>query len=162
MRRPVRAFRMVHDLVMIMMRVGWVLLVFVAVFVGVGAATSPMLQITSCEIGMYSREVPNLEVCNASIWSYFGMAAGPVLAVPVLVCLISVFLPGRRVAWLATAALFGLSIVGFFAMVFSSKPGLDDLLGFFWPVAFLAVLVTGLAQWVGRRRSGPGHLQRAP
>lgn len=99
-----------------------------------------MLQITNCEIGLYSREVPNLEACHASIRSYFGTAVWPVLAVPVIVCLAPVFLPRPRVAWLTTAALFVLSAGGFFALVSSSKPTLPDLLGFFWPAVFLAAL----------------------
>jgi len=53
--------------------------------------------------------------------------------------------PRPRVAWLATAALFVLSVAGFVAPVFSSAPTLPDLFGFFWPAVFLAALVTGLA-----------------
>lgn len=64
---------------------------------------------------------------------------------------------------LVTAALFGPSVVGLFAIVFSSKPGLADLLCFFfWPTTALAALVTGLARLVCLRRNGPDHLQRAP
>ncbi|WP_277369619.1 hypothetical protein [Rhodococcus rhodochrous] len=54
------------------------------------------------------------------------------------------------------------SVVGFCALVFSSKPTLADLFGFFWPVVFLAALVTGLAQVVNLRRNGRGPLQPAP
>jgi len=82
---------------MIVMRVGWIVLAVVTVLLGIGAATSPMLQIAECEIGVYSREVPNLETCHASIRSYFGTAVWPVLAVPVMVCLIPVFVPRQRV-----------------------------------------------------------------
>lgn len=160
--RQAQLIQVLHDLVMIVTRVGWIVLTVVAVFLGIGAATSPMLQITNCEIGLYSREVPNLEACHASIRSYFGTAVWPVLAVPVIVCLAPVFLPRQRVAWLTTAALFVLSAGGFFALVSSSKPTLPDLLGFFWPAVFLAALVTGLAQVVNLRRNGPSHLQPAP
>ncbi len=154
--------QVLHHPVMIVMRVGWIVLAVVTVLLGIGAATSPMLQIAECEIGVYSREVPNLEACHASIRSYFGTAVWPVLAVPVMVCLIPVFVPRQRVAWLATAALFAFSVVGFWALVFSSKPTLADLFGFFWPVVFLAALVTGLAQVVNFRRNGRGPLQPAP
>ncbi|MFD6883129.1 hypothetical protein HF877_00405 [Rhodococcus sp. BL-253-APC-6A1W] len=131
---------------MIVMRVGWIFSAVVAVLLGIGAATSPMLQIVDCEIGVFSREVPNREACDASIRSYFGNAVVPVLALPVAVCLIPVFMPRQRVAWLTTGALFVLAAVGFFALVFSSTPTSTNLLGFFWPAAFLAVLVTSLAQ----------------
>jgi hypothetical protein len=147
---------------MSVMRVGWVALAVVAVFLEIGAATSPMLQITNCEIGVYSRVVPNPEACHAPIRSYFGTAVWPVLAVPVIVSLTPVFVPRPRVARPATAALFVLSVAGFVALVFSSTPTLPDLFGFFWPVVFLAALVTGLAQVVNVRRDGPGRLQPAP
>ncbi|WP_407444085.1 hypothetical protein [Rhodococcus sp. (in: high G+C Gram-positive bacteria)] len=152
-----------HDLLMIVMRVGWIFLAVVAVLLGIGAANSPMLQIVDCEIDMFSPEVPNREACHASIRSYFGNVVVPVLALPVVVCLIPVFMPRQRVAWLTTAALFVLSVVGFFAVVFSSTPTSTDLLGFFWPAAFLAVLVTSLVQLVNlipcpqlRTRKGSG------
>ncbi|MFD3812449.1 hypothetical protein [Rhodococcus sp. NPDC058639] len=96
---------MLHDLSMIAIRVGWILIAAIAVLLGIGAATSPMLQITDCELDTYSREVPNREACNASIQSYFGNVIVPVLALPVFVSLIPVFMPRQRVAWLTTAAL---------------------------------------------------------
>lgn len=146
---------MVHDLAMSVMRVGWILLTIVTVLLGVAAATSSMLQITDCELGVSSREVPNLEACNASIWSYFGSSVVPVLAVPVVVCLIPVFAPRQGVSWLAVAVLIALSVVGFCAAFLSSKPALVDLYGFFWPLVPLAILVAGIAAVVKPRRSRP-------
>ena len=146
---------MLHDLLMSVMRVGWILLAVVTVFLGIDAATSSMLQITDCELGLYSREVPNRGACDASIWSYFGGTIVPVLAVPVAVCLIPVFKPRPAVSWLAVAALFVLSVVGFFAAFLSSKPSWVDLYGFFWPVIPLAVLVAGVVSLVNLSRSGP-------
>lgn len=154
--------QMLHDLSMIAIRVGWILMAAIVVLLGIGAATGPMLQITDCELDMYSPEVPNREVCNASIQSYFGNVIVPVLALPVFVCLIPVFMPRQRVARLTTAAFFVFPAVGVFALVFSWKPTLLDLFGFFWPAGFLAVLVTSLAQLVNLRRNGPGPLQLLP
>ncbi len=153
---------MLHDLLMSVMRVGWILLAVVTVFLGIVAATSPMLQITDCETGLYSGEVPNRGACDASIRSYFGNAVVPVLAVPVAVCLIPVFEPRQGVSWLAVAALIMLSVVGFFALLLSSKPTLVDLYGYFWPAIPLAVLVAGVVPLVNLRRSGPtrDNLQR--
>lgn len=147
--------RIGHDPLMIVMRTVWILLALVAVLLGIEAATSPMLQITGCETGLYSREVPNIQSCNNSILSYFGTVVVPALAVPVAVCLMPVFTPRPQIAWLATAALFGLSFVGFSALLLSPKPSALDLYGFFWPAALLAVPVTGLAQVVSLRRRGP-------
>lgn len=88
-----------HDRLVSGMRVGWLVLAVVTVVLGVAAVTSSVGQITTCETDLYSREVPNLEACNASIGSYFGSALVPVLAVPVLVCLPPVFMPRPGAAW---------------------------------------------------------------
>jgi len=137
------------------MRVGWIVLAAVTVFLGIDAATSSMLQLTDCEIGVYSQQVPNLEACHASIWSYFGGTVVPVVAVPVAVCLIPVLIPRQNVSWLAVAALFVLSVVGFFAGFMSSEPTWVGLYGFFWPLVLLAILVAAVASLVTPRRSGP-------
>lgn len=128
------------------MRAGWLVLAVVTVVLALDAATSAMGQITTCETGLYSREVPSLEACTAAIGTYFGGALVPVLAVPVLVCLLPVFAPRPGVAWSAVAMLFVLSTVGIFGAVLSSKPAWVDLYGFFWPAALLAVLVTGIGR----------------
>ncbi|PND52924.1 hypothetical protein [Rhodococcus sp. ENV425] len=145
---------LLHDLLMIVMRVGWILLAVVTVFLGIAAATSSMLEITDCEIGVYSREVPGLAACNASIWSYFGGTVVPALAVPVAVCLIPVLKPRQSVSWLAVAALFALSVVGFFAAFTSSTPTWVGLYGFFWPLLPLALLIAGVASLAKPRPSG--------
>ena len=147
---------------MSVMRAAWIVLAVVMVFLGIVAAASPMLQITDCEIGLYSQQVPTLEACNASIWSYFGNAIMPVLAVPVAVCLLPVFRPRQGTAWLAVAALFVLSLAGIFASVVSSKPTSTDLLGFFWPAPVLAALVTGLVHMVNLRRNARASRSCAP
>lgn len=145
---------MLHDLLMTVMRVGWILLAVVTASLGIAAATSSMSEITDCEIGVYSREVPGPAACNASIWSYFSSMVVPVLAVPVVVCLIPVLKPRRSVSWLAVAALFALSIVGFFAAFMSSTPTRVGLYGFFWPLLPLALLVAGVASLAKPRPSG--------
>lgn len=151
---------MLHDDSMNVMRAGWVLMAVVTALLGIQAAGSPMLQITDCEIGMYSPEVPNAAACEASLRSYFGNAVVPVLAVPVVVCLIPVIRPRQGVSWLSVVALFVLSTIGFSALLVSSRPGLVDLYGFLWSAVPLAVLVAGVASLVRPRRSDAADPQR--
>lgn len=117
-----------------------------------------MSYITDCELGLYSQWVPNLESCNASIWSYFGIVIVPVLGVPVAACLIPVFSPRLFVSWLVTGALFALSLIaGFSAWVALQGPSLLDLYGFLWPGALLAALMTGTLQLLKGRIGLTGY-----
>lgn len=150
-----------HDAEVVAIRVSWILMAIVTVLIGIEAATSSMAQITSCETGLYSREVPDPVVCGSSIRSYFGSPVVPVLTVPVGVCLIPVVEPGHGVAWMSTVVLFALSSVGLMS-AFSPTPRVVDLYGFFWPAVLAAVAVTGITHWRHLRRLNAPHRSPQP
>ncbi|MFE4501309.1 hypothetical protein ACFRFQ_15745 [Rhodococcus sp. NPDC056743] len=124
-------------------RSAWGVIALAAAAVGYFAASNPMYQITSCEIGIFpSGGVTNWAQCSESIVGYLGWSILVWLAVPALVCIIPAVVPRRWVA--VTVAV--LLVFGAFGAFFASRPHLVAY-GFFIPIALAACFVAAL-QWV--------------
>ncbi|ROZ48945.1 hypothetical protein EEB13_02965 [Rhodococcus sp. WS3] len=120
----------------------WVVLALAAAALGYFAASDPMYQITSCEIGIFPSDgITNWTQCNESIVSYLGVAILAWLAVPALMCVIPAVVPCRWVAVTVAAIL----VFGAFGAFFASRPHLVAY-GYFIPIALAACFVAAL-QW---------------
>ncbi|OYD70267.1 hypothetical protein [Rhodococcus sp. OK302] len=130
-------------------RLAWFVLAIVATALGVFVASWQIFEITTCEIGL---SWPQTE-CNQSIWGYFGWSVVPVLAVPVLLCLIPAVIPRPWIGWFVAGLLLVMSVAGFFSAFTSPSPSLASVSGSF-PPALLAVLLAIMLQVfsIGRKR----------
>ncbi|MDI9919235.1 hypothetical protein [Rhodococcus sp. IEGM 1379] len=138
-----------HARVVTVIRLLWIVVAIIATALGVFVASWSILEITDCEIGL---SLPQA-VCDQSIWGYFGWSVLPVLAVPVLLCLIPAVVPRAWAGWVVAGVLLVMSVVGFFSAFTSSSPSLLSVLGSF-PAALLAVLLAIVLQVfsIGRTR----------
>ncbi|WP_238565256.1 MULTISPECIES: hypothetical protein [Rhodococcus erythropolis group] len=134
---------------MTVIRLLWIVVAIIATALGVFVASWSILEITDCEIGL---SLPSAQ-CNQSIWDYFGWSVIPVLAVPVLLCLIPAVMPRPWAGWVVAGLLLVMSVVGFFSAFTSSSPELLSVVGSF-PAALLAVLLAIVLQVfsIGRTR----------
>lgn len=135
------------------LRSAWAALAVLAVALGASVAAWPMYQISSCEIGLYTQEIPSAQACSASVWDFFGASLIAVLAVPVVICALPAIFLRPTVGWAATGALMFTTVVGLFAVIGATTPSLLSLLGSF-PVTFLAVLLASVHQFVAARARG--------
>lgn len=127
-------------------RAGWILLAWVCAGLAVVAATSSMMQITSCELGYPDDGIMPGEECERSIARTYGPSIVAALAVPALLCLLPAVVFRRWVGVLVAAVLVGGSFGTFFA------PAPQAVFGFFVPAAVLAVLLAGWHAWLPDRR----------
>lgn len=109
---------------MTVIRLLWIVAAIIATALGVFVASWSILEITDCEIGL---SLPQA-VCDQSIWDYFGWSVIPVLAVPVLLCLVPAVVPQPWAGWVVAGLLLVISVVGFFSAFTSSSPALLSLL----------------------------------
>lgn len=127
-------------------RAGWILLAWVCAGLAVVAATSSMMQITSCELGYPDDGIMPGEECERSIARTYGPSIVAALAVPALLCLLPAMFFRRWVGVLVAAVLF----VGSFGAWFQPAPTFAFL--YFVPAALLAVLLAGWHAWLPDRR----------
>ncbi|MET3960006.1 hypothetical protein ABIE52_006941 [Rhodococcus sp. OAS809] len=147
---------------MTVIRLLWIVAAIIATALGVFVASWSILEITDCEIGL---SLPQA-VCDQSIWDYFGWSVIPVLAVPVLLCLVPAVVPQPWAGWVVAGLLLVISVVGFFSAFTSSSPALLSLVVGSFPVALLAVLLAIVLQvfsirrtWLARQGAGPVSLE---
>lgn len=123
-------------------RAGWILLAWVCAGLGVLAATSSMMQITSCELGFPDAGVMPGAECEESIARYYGPPMVAALAVPALLCLLPAVVFRRWVGGVVAAVL----VVGSFGTVLSSAPLFTFV--YFIPAALLALILAGWRGWL--------------
>ncbi|NKR45865.1 hypothetical protein [Prescottella equi] len=126
-------------------RAGWILLAWVCAGLALVAATSSMMQITSCELGYPDDGIMPGEECERSIARTYGPPIVAALAVPALLCLLPAVHFRRGVGVLVAAAL----AVGSFGAV--SQPAPLFTFGYFIPAALLALLLAGWHSWLPDR-----------
>jgi len=126
-------------------RAGWIVLASACAGLGLLAATSPMLSITSCELGYPDAGVMPGEDCEAAIARYYGPPIVTALAAPALLCLLPALFPRRRLAGVI-AALLAVGSAG--ALL---RPAPLFTFGYFIPAAVLAVVLAGWQAWLPDR-----------
>ena len=135
-------------------RAGWILLAWVCAGLGVLAATSSMMQITSCELGIPDAGVMPGAECEEMIARYYGPPMVVALGVPALLCLLPAVVFRRWVGGLVALVL----VVGSFGVVFQPAPLFT--FGYFIPAALLALILAGWHGWLPDRRVAPSVLSR--
>lgn len=128
-------------------RAGWVVLAWICAGLGVLAATSPMLSITSCELGYPDDGVMPGEQCEMSIARFYGPPIVAALVMPALLCLLPVVIARRWAAGVVAAVLAVGSFGGFL------RPAPEFAFGYFVPAAVFAVLLAGWHAWLPDRPS---------
>ncbi|WFR71561.1 hypothetical protein P9209_22200 [Prescottella defluvii] len=123
-------------------RAGWVGLAWICAGLGVLAATSPMLQITSCELGYPDAGVMPGEQCEMSIARFYGPPIVAALIVPALLCLLPAVIARRWAAGVVAAVL----TLGSFGSLFRPAPQFTFV--YFVPAAVVAVLLAGWQAWL--------------
>ncbi|MBM4488060.1 hypothetical protein MWT96_02950 [Prescottella equi] len=126
-------------------RVGWFLLAWVCAGLAIVAATSSMMQITSCELGYPDDGIMPGAECEASVARTYGPAIVAVLAIPALLCLLPAVFPERLLAGLVA----GVLAVGSFGTFFASAP--LSAFGYFVPAAVPAVALAVWHSWLPHR-----------
>lgn len=118
-------------------RLEWILLAVLTAAFGAIVASEPMLEITSCEVGLFPTQgVNNSAECLTPIAGHYGYSIILILALPVLLCLLPAVITRRWFAWLVAMTL----LVGSVRSLFTSTP-VFVLLGYYLPVALVAVLL---------------------
>lgn len=123
-------------------RAGWILLAWICAGLAVVAATSSMMQITTCELGYPDDGIMPGEECERSVARTYGPSFVVALGAPALLCLFPAVLFRRWVGVLVAAMLF----VGSFGAYFQSAPIFAFL--YFVPAAVLALLLAGWHAWL--------------
>ncbi|MEN0139830.1 MAG: hypothetical protein AAGC80_32070 [Rhodococcus sp. (in: high G+C Gram-positive bacteria)] len=144
-----RSLAQCQDQLMTRVRLSWVVLAALTAAVGFVAASDPMLQITSCELGLLPTQgVSTSAQCDESIIDHYGNSIAVVLAFPVLLCLLPAAAPRRAIAWTVAAALTVVSIGAFILMSAfassSASPPQIVVYGYYLPSALLAVVLAGI------------------
>ncbi|RVW03625.1 hypothetical protein [Rhodococcus spongiicola] len=123
-------------------RAGWIVVAWICAGLGVLAATSPMLSITSCELGYPSNGVMPGAECEESVAGRYGPPIVAASAVPSLLCLLPAVFSRRWLAGLVAAVLV-LGSVGSFV---AGAP--QNVFVYFIPAALLAVGLAGWQAWL--------------
>ncbi|MGX1807327.1 hypothetical protein ACWIGI_16550 [Nocardia sp. NPDC055321] len=132
-------------------RIAWVVVAVVAAALGVLAASSSMMQITSCELGLLPSEgIATGAECEQRIAEFYGGKAVFILALPVLLCVLSAIAPHRWISALSAVTILGCVAAAFVAPVPANEPPpVIVAYVFYLPAAVLAILLTGYQAMLG-------------
>lgn len=121
-------------------RLAWLTLAIAAVGLGVSVAGWPMYQITNCEVGVLTPDVPTVQACNELMRDYFGTSLVFVLVIPLVLCTIPALFPRPSISWIAVGALVLAVVVGLVSLGSRSPSPLAALCATI-PLAAVAIVL---------------------